>query len=547
MIFRNLKLQRAFSLFTLLIFCNLITGCKYYLASAGNTNNNQATETIDKEGRYKSNYYVLHVGDALWEIDPIILKQNSLQGNLKMLDPEALRIFSDMSRSSTGRVKRFDKIYVNQVHIYADKFTKDGSNINIEEGDIKRVDVYENNTGKNIASVIGSSLLVAGGGLGILIALACASACPHIYVYDGNTYYFNNSIFTGAIAPQLERHDYKVMPDYFPDSESYNFYVINEKEENQFTNQLELIVIEHDKVIDVIADQQGKLYSISKKVEAISIMDDAGKDIKELAGFHDGRAFVYNSETENTFNHVYATFERPADVSNAKIVLETKNTAWSGYVYHEFTQLFGSKYNKYTTKNQKKSSREEMLANQKAHGILQIVEIKNEQGEWVELDVIEMVGSVSYNSIAIDLDEKYITTDRIELRLTSGFMFWKLDYVGMDFSSQRDFTVQYLSPSIATGDDGTDYVAELSSDDQAYMNHPTNGDSTYVEYSNLASPSDLKRTIILHSKGYYIPTTNYSGKIQRKELVKFKNDGELSRYSKRLYDADFEGVTVNFE
>jgi hypothetical protein len=59
--------------------------------------------------------------------------------------------------------------------------------------------------------------------------------------------------------------------------------------------------------------------------------------------------------------------------------------------------------------------------------------------------------------------------------------------------------------------------------------------STKVTFASLKTNPGLKRTLILRSKGYYISKNEYTGKIYRKELKKFRKPGELSRYSQKLY------------
>ncbi len=545
MIFRNDKVKRIFSIFCVIIFCNLTVGCNYYRVRSGKVGEDQALRTIDRND-YKTNYYVLHVGDAMWEIDNFDLAHKVIKGELAAFEGAQLSMYERMLQGNGKRVTKNETSYTYQIHVYADSFSKVGETISIKEVDVTRIDIFDINQGVRAASVIGTTLLAGVGGLGLLIIVACATACPHVYVYNGETYYFNNSLFTGAIAPQLERDDYKLMPDYFSNSDKYQFYVKNEKEEEQYTDLLELMVVEHEKGTEVYPDQEGNINMVKNPIMPTSIKDDGGKDLSELVGYHDGRAFVFNNSTAKDFSNVYASFDMPTDKANAKLVMQVKNTEWSGYVYHEFTKLFGTYYDNWVAKNQRKKSREEMEADQKRHGLPLVISVKSGDN-WVDIEALDLVGSISYNGLAVQLPQELLKGDKLEVRVRSGFLFWKLDYLALDFSANDGFDLHELKPSIANGNRDKNFIDELSYADKSYMDHPLYGDSTYVEYHNLPVNENKKRTIILHSKGYYIPLAKYETKMERKELAKFKADGELSRFSQELFDIQFGEMSLTLE
>ncbi|NOQ72540.1 MAG: hypothetical protein GQ574_11090 [Crocinitomix sp.] len=545
MIFKNDKVKRIFSIFCVVIFCNLTVGCNYYRVRYGEVGEGATTKTIDRND-YRNNYYVLHVGDAMWEIKNFDLANLVISGNLATFSGSQLKMYERMLDGAGKRVVKNETAYTYQIHVYADSFSKDGEAVKIKEVDVTRIDIFDINQGLRAASVIGTGLLVGVGGLGLLIIVACATACPHVYVYNGETYYFNNSLFTGAVAPQLERDDFKLMPDYFTGSDKYQFYVKNEKEEEQYTNFLELMVVEHEKGTEVYPDQQGNINMVKAPIMPTTLKDDGGKDLTELVGYHDGRAFVFNNASDQDFSHVYAGFDLPENKANAKLVMQVKNTEWSGYVYHEFTKLFGSYYDNWVAKNQRKKSREEMEADQKKHGLPLVISVKKGD-EWVDIEAIDLVGSISYNGLAVELPQELLNGDQLEVRIRSGFMFWKLDYLALDFSANDGYELQKLKPSIANGNRDKDFIDELSFDDESYMDHPLFGDSTYVEYHGLNVNTEKQRTLILHSKGYYIPLAEYDTKMDRKELAKFKADGELSRFSQELFEIQFGEMTLTLE
>jgi hypothetical protein len=168
-------------------------------------------------------------------------------------------------------------------------------------------------------------------------------------------------------------------------------------------------------------------------------------------------------------------------------------------------------------------------------GIKMLVDIK-QAGEWVTIDEVEVFGEASMNQVVIPI-QRNLFGDELEVRLRSGFMFWELDYVGVDFSENETVEIQVHKPAKATGNNGTDFTQQLSFDDNDYMQHALAEElnSTEVRYDNLPVDPSMERTLILKSKGYYVPKSEYTGKTDRMRLQSFANPGELSRFSLELY------------
>ena len=535
MIYAIRKVQSTFSLFTLIVFLNFLFGCSYYKVGSKSVTPGPATKVIADNG--KTNFYVLHVGESLWQINNVKISDDEITGSLVKLDSMAMHYYQKYQYND--RVKSVDRRYVHQVHVHADKFSKRGDIVAVAGKDVTGVDVYDMNTGKTVASYLGTTILL---GLGtIIVTLLIACACPHVYLYDGETYHLDNNLFTGATSPVLERDDHQLMPDYFKDSDSYELLVINEENERQLTNQMELIVAYHGEDTRIVPDQEGNLHTISNAMKAKRIVDDNDEDIVGLAGIEDDQGHLFNTESKEGFSNVYATFTKPADAKNAKLVLKVKNNPWGGYVYNEFSKLFGRQYDNWVKRNHKKS-KEEVMASLKGAGIPLLVSMR-QGNEWKDIELVDLVGESSYNTLAIPIGRDLMDGENLEFRIRSGFMFWNLDYVGMDFSGEKEMDVQYLSVSEAVGNGKMDFREDLSFDDDRYMEH-VRGDTTKVTFRGLKTDSE-SRTIILHSKGYYLPTKEYEGKPARKELAKFRSDGHFSRYSKALHDKVFEGFTFN--
>ena len=71
------------------------------------------------------------------------------------------------------------------------------------------------------------------------------SSSPFIYAYNGESYEFVGEIYSGAIHPPLERHDYLPLPVLQPVENEYSIKIANEIKEIQHTYLTELLVFDH--------------------------------------------------------------------------------------------------------------------------------------------------------------------------------------------------------------------------------------------------------------------------------------------------------------
>jgi hypothetical protein len=306
----------------------------------------------------------------------------------------------------------------------------------------------------------------------------------------------------------------------------------NEENESHFINLLELMVVNHAENIEIIPDQNGVIHSISNLVSASQIKNENGVDISEILAHRDDLAYSFDSQSKENMISTYASFDRPKDVSNAKVVLKLKNSKWGGVVYKTFAAMMGDKYESWVEKNHERSAEEANMAMKEA-GIPLVISIKKDN-EWIDIETIDLVGDISYNTLVANINENLISGDQIELRLTAGFKFWDLDYIGMDFSQEEALKIEIIKPS--QGTENTIDLSIIGNDDQHYLEHSKAGDSTYFKFENI-NTSNTKRTIIMHSKGYYLSNEEYAGDPYWKELIKLRAPGGLSRLSMELYDA----------
>ena len=519
------KIVAYFFVVAIAISCNQYNTIPYSSSSAAIADN----LVLDKSGNLNSETIIIHSNGKMFKIADAVVEKNQIIGKVFEFDQNEDENYTASIDDNVKIDKEGDtKLYSHFI---------DRSN-SIDTGDRVKVVVNEKTGAVTLSKEVGAFwkvilavlLVIAGLFIGMVILLLIACNCPHAYIFDGQDYQYTNTLFTGAIAKNLERHDYKVIDDFNAESSTYEVIIKNEENESHYINMLELMVVSHDKNSEVAADQNGEIHTISNFVNAKEIKNESGQDLSNLLSARDELAYSFDSESKDNMVNAYATFDKPADVSNAKVILKVKNSKWGAIVYKTFAAMMGDKYEGWVAKNSQRSF-EEARSDMKNAGIPFILSIKKDN-KWIDVETVNLIGEVSYNTLIAKIDKDLITEEEIELRLRSGFKFWDLDYVGMDFSPDADFTTEIIRPSLVAHNQVL--LASIQNDDSNYLEHLQKGDSTYFKFENL-STATTKRTIIMHSKGYYLSNEEYAGDPQWTKLIKMRKPGGLSNLSRELY------------
>jgi hypothetical protein len=190
-----------------------------------------------------------------------------------------------------------------------------------------------------------------------ILVLIFKESCPFIYTYDGDSFHFAGEIFSGAIQPGLERHDYLRLPEIKPADGKYLLKVTNEVKEIQHINFMELLAVDHPENVEVLADKNGSLHTISQPVRPLSAVSCTGEDLLPLLVAKDDMNYHFNQAalTDNTVDEVVLKFDKPKNANHGKLIVRAKNSIWVEHVFSEFHDKFGRMYNAFDRKEEKKT------------------------------------------------------------------------------------------------------------------------------------------------------------------------------------------------
>lgn len=544
-VFRPLDLKRRrFQSIILLVLFLGFCGCSYYKVNKSELQEpaGPQIEKLDPEDRY----VILHSGSQMVHLNKVTVDDDKkeLKGVLANLGAD--HRFERPVNKKSYRYRPTKENPLNEVHFYTSENLnfRVGEEVSIPFSMLDSISVNKPNAGRSIVNAAGSAVAVFA--VAIVVVALTKSSCPFIYVKDGNEFVFQGELYPGAINPNIQRDDYIPLPQFVPSGDDYLIKVTNELLEIQYTDLLQLIVLEHPEDVKVLLDQKGNVHSFMK-IEAPkkAVSDRFSGLIPELLQ-QDGKSFLFDSaiETANGSRSVTLEFTKPSEAKQAKLFLTAKNSYWLDYTFGKFNEQFGIYYNTFQ-KQQLKTPGEESAQWTVDQNIPLSVYMKT-KGEWKLVEQIQTVGPLAFRDLVVPLDLGDIREEKVVVKLETGFMFWEIDRAGMDFSENIQMTEVVLEPSFAIDEKGEDVTELLRRTDHQYLIQPEVGNEVIVSFKYKPENHTGSATAFLKNRGYYTYIRDYKGLPKFAELQKFKESGRFSRFSEEQYRKFLEEDMFDF-
>jgi hypothetical protein len=520
-----------------------ITSChNFYKATAGKSGVN-AAGSIDSL-KLQNRYFILRTGGQAYYMNNMVLSSDrkTLSSTLDSLPPEH-KLHLKNGHKGNLQYKKIDinEVQVlSEVHLYTASTSKItiGENFSLPLDQVQKIEVIEKDRKRTTNSyVIGAIGYTLGAMVvvGIIIA-ATKSSCPFVSAYDGKDFALQGEIYGGAIYPQMARYDYLPLKMAPLADGTLQLKISNELKEKQYTDFADLLVITHDKKTQILSNERGQLFSVSSPQAPLSaLLNDKKNVLPSLLKVADN-TIVYMDDTTTTdaSNTVVLKFKKEAGADKAKLVLNLKNAYWLDLLYGELAKGFGSYYATYMKKQAKKPAQELVQWTKDQHMPL-TVSVNSKNG-WKKITDITTIGPLANRTIVVPVDLSDVPEDVIELKLSSGFMFWELDYAGLDFSADDAYSVEKLSPIDATDETGKNVLAALQKEDGFYLEQPEIGNAATIVYKTAPLTDASKtRTYILQTKGYYQHIRDFKNKPDVTFLKQFTKPDAFPKYGKELY------------
>jgi len=537
----NKKFTSSLSILLSLAFLNLVTSCSYYNVRSLTTT--QETLAVQLDGFVQTQQYVvIHSGQDIWHLSNLEVneQEKTMSGIVKEIDAKHI---SKNPRETKRTHKYTGGIEVlNEVHFYisTDSDRNYGDQTIIPFSEINSISVNDKNTGRTVANILLGTVGVITALF--IIVLLTKSSCPFIYVNNGEEYVFAGELYPGVLTANQQRDDYLLLPKLSNVANKYSIKITNELKEIQHTDFVQLLEVNHPENIKVLLDKSGNAHAFSNIISPINVLVDNLKIDNGPALAKDNNSYLFNSKinSSSSLRNIELKFNKPKHTEKAKLFLTVKNSMWLDYVFGKFNEQFGSYYSQFQ-KDQQDAAKGKSTNWMNEQNIPLSVYLKTNNG-WELVDRINTVGPMASRDIAVPIDISNALGQEVVIKLESGFMFWEIDYAGIDFKENLALDVNYINPYEAIDGNNNNVTKLLSAVDKNYFVQPNIGDEVVVNFKINESKPDLSRTYFLKNRGYYNYIRNYEGEPNFQKLRLFKEAGAFTDFSKYEYEAlmDFE-------
>jgi len=400
------------------------------------------------------------------------------------------------------------------------------------------------------------ALLVVAGALVALIVAASeddtapppsdsggTESCPFVYSFDGTQYILDAEPLGGAICRALQRSEYSKLEHISNVNDNYRLKFRNETSETQHLDQVQLLVVDHDPDQAAVPDVYGKMHLVRQMVRPSKAADEIGRTILPFVIEDDGmpwQTILTESEllsASDSRHHLIVEFPKPTDAATAHLVYNAGTAVWGSHMIREMVEARGSGIDSWY----------ESL-NQFGTVFLRLIKFNVDEELYI-LKINVMKGSLSTERGRIygggpfatenrfaSFDVSDIAGDKLTLNLNPPKGFWTLDYLAVQYD--HDSTVTPLNCRILDGidQDGQSIVSAISEEDGVYHEMPLIGDFVDFAFDVPVLPSDVARSVFLHTTGYYELHMNKELPEKQKLIDSIlQNPGSIASYSTKKY------------
>ncbi|MDX1314257.1 MAG: hypothetical protein R3356_02040, partial [Eudoraea sp.] len=444
-----------------------------------------------------------------------------------------------------GKTKRYNKDWehspLNDVHLYINKDVQitPGEPLSLPMASIENIGYSEKNRSRSAANALG--IVVGTLALITIIVALTKSSCPFVYVNDGEQLVFQGELYPGNIIENAQKTDYIRLPAIKETDGLYMLEITNELLEIQHTDEAVLQVVDHPEDVLVMMDTEGQIHSIKDPVSPMSAIADNSFDATKALSENDQIVAAFDSPKSNTdgTRSIELWFDHQAENTNGKIILSLKNSYWLDYAMGSFYKQFGDYYPTFQ-KDQQKTTLEEAYQWRSDQSLPLSVYLET-GGEWKLQHTINAVGPMHFRDIVLPLDLEEVGDSPVKIKLETGFMFWEVDKVAMDYTENVSMIKKDLVPYTAIDNHGVDAADLLGARDKAYLTQQEVGDWVQIEYQSPPMQHE-SRTVFLKNTGYYTYKREFTGSPDFEELKKFRNPGHFTQYAEEQYNAIIRAI-----
>ncbi len=409
--------------------------------------------------------------------------------------------------------------------------------ISVPIADVESVWVKKIDAGKTFFTVMGIGLVVAG--VGFLLYMLTKESCPFVYSFDGEQYVFDAEPYGGAICPGLKRVEWCGLEHLREVDGDYRLLLTNEVDETQYTDELELWVVDHPHEVQVAPGILGRMHTIAEPVVPVRAYDQDGRDLTRYVCENDWLFWQSrNSEKdpariEQLRDELRFEFPKPRNAGKAKLIFNGCNTLWGSQMLKRYLELYGSRVSAWYDEVKNLGPAFYQMTKTHISEELYALQLKVETDNgWQFKDFILGGGPFVSEDRVYPLDLENVPGDTLRIKLSPPALFWKINYIAVDYSEDVPVQVTKLKAVRAEDHTGRDVGELLSATDNRYLAMPDFGDSAELVFRAPARQPGLQRSFVLKASGYYDIHLKAEGEPQHELLHRIHSEpGFIVQYA----------------
>ncbi len=360
------------------------------------------------------------------------------------------------------------------------------------------------------ARTIGLVAAVAVGTLAVVAAVVAATkqSCPFVYSWDGTQYVFDAEPYGGAISRGLEKDDYSELERLREHDGVYRLKLTNEVDETQFTNLMELWVVDHTAGTRVAPDDHGGLRTIEHPIAPLSARDEGGRDLLRWLRATDRLIWEPPAVPDargNLRHEIVMAFPKPPGATQAKLVANAATGLWGSYMIKKMIELRGRDAGGwFKLIDSSPVAVESMFAWDLREELFALKLQVEEPTGWEFRGVLPGAGPFISKDRVVVLDVSRVRGNELRVRIRPPAGFWALNSFAVDYSPEQILSAQTVAPVSARDAQSRDVLPLLVAADDRYYAMPDTSEYAYITFPAPARRAGMKRTVFLHSRGYYL-------------------------------------------
>jgi len=360
-------------------------------------------------------------------------------------------------------------------------------------------------------------------------------SCPFIHSFNGDKYIFDAEPYGAAICQGLKRTELCGLEHIEEVDGKYRLLITNELEETQYTDELNLLVVDHPPGVKAVPNTLGGIHTISYPFPPHIAYDNRGKGLLPYVDKKDGVFWQSRIEEKNPAkkedlrDELIFEFPKPRKSKDAKLIVNAYTTFWGSQILKRFLDLHGNEIHEWYSEVNNFGPAYYKVTNMNIREELYYLKIKVEtESGWKSKGLIFGGGPFISDDKAYPIDISDVPGDTIKIKLVPPACFWMIDYIAIDYTEDLPIQIAEIEPIEAMDHKGKDVREILAKNDNNYLIMPNTGDFAELVFKSPPRQDGLERSVILRASGYYDIHLEAKGEPRREILRRFLGEPEFA-------------------